>query len=343
MPRELWSLSGSYWVIPCSVEWRGDTGLIRVGAGLRLLDVQRKTAADRLKVIGAEWRENRWHLLKANLERFCKPEGDEDPQAVLEWRPPWRVNYRTLKSKGMSQERTERYRNRDEFFHELAKSGWFKSPQSAETLFMAICKHMLYTLANGKPVDLGFAQICPVPLRANWKALLLHSHLKNGGAPIWGFNKRLLQMVDQEVTRPEYLAWDRPTRLVWGLEVLPDIGWRRASAKVARRYWRKPSFQQFVPLLTRLYAAYLSNIKLPGVRLMAVILPSGKASPKLSDRRAASVRVDPPDLVPERYDARFSPPVTTAEGLETPNGQDTHLRGMSDLRQKAEDLRGAEC
>lgn len=326
------------------------------------MDVQRKTAEDRLKVIGAEWRDNRWHLPRLNLERFCKPEGEADPQSVVEWRPPERVKYRKLRAGLCGAERIERFRCRDEFFHEFAKSGWFKSPLSAETYFMAFCKHMLHTLVNEqKPVDLGFALICPVPLRVNWKALLLQRHLKNSVAPPRVANSELLQMVAQEVTKPEYLAWERPHRLVWGLEILPDKAWHRAAAQVARAYMSRKyntakhrevryyccrcrdGIKRSLPWLTRLYATYLSNIKLPGARLLAVILPSGKASTKPSQQRGVTVRVDPPDLVPQRYDARLSPPVTTAEGLEDTNGENTDLRSMPDLRQGTEDLRGAEC
>lgn len=362
MARELWSLSDAYWTIPLWVEWRDgqtDIASVQIGAGVCLLEIQKTTATERLQAIGGEFVNEQWTLPRQYLERFCREEGEVNPESVVEWRPPERVKYRKLSMSATI--RGQQTKGWDEFFHEFVKAGWISTPEAAEVLWLAFCKHALHWLANEqKPVDMGFCQICPVPLRGNWKALLLQSHLKSGVQPPRVANSALLGMVADQVTKPEFNAWEKPHRMLWGLEVLPEKAWYRASAEFeANRWphdqqpchrrmqtycgWVRASIKRALPHLTKLYAAYLANLKNPGARLVAVILPSGKASTRVSQRRGATMAVPPPDLVPERYDSRIPIQDDVPQGFEDTGSADNDLRSVSDLRQETADMRGAGC
>src|SRR5688572_23302282 len=154
--RELWSLRGAFWALPISVEWLDtkEVASIRIGAGVRLLDIQREAAAERLKALGAEFHSNRWWLATSDLERFCAPEGEADPESVVEWRPPDRAKFRQVKWN------RERMHARDQFFHEFAKTGWVQNRHAAGVLWFAFCKFMMHWLVNEqRAVDLGFCRL----------------------------------------------------------------------------------------------------------------------------------------------------------------------------------------
>lgn len=349
--KEIWSLSGPFWVLPVSVEWpegQRDIAAIRIGGGIKLLDVQREVAVERLKAIGAEFYNNRWMLMRPLLEKFCSPEGWIDPETIVEWRPLDRVKYRSVPAG-----ERERYKNLDEFFHEFSKTGWINNPYKAEVLWMAFCKHALHWLVNEqKPVDMGFCTLFPLPVRANWKSLLLQRHIEYGTE----LNlSKLIWPIAEEIFDPQFNAWDKRKRhIYWTLEVLPGRAWFRATIRYerARKYRNgrlkgelkkyagaiKDSIKRSLPQLAKCYAAYLSQIKKPGARLAAELLASGKASQAARRGRCDPVRVPPAAVVPSGYDARVQAQVPPVE-LGDPEQENSGVRDVSDLRQKAEDVR----
>ena len=66
------------------------------------------------------------------------------------------------------------------FYEDLVRDGFCESPQAAQTLYTAVCQRMLDRLASKRrPVDLGFAQLEPLPLRPDWRDLVLDRSSRN--------------------------------------------------------------------------------------------------------------------------------------------------------------------
>lgn len=298
---------------------------MRIGGGIRLLDIQLETAVARLTEIGAVYEQRgdngkRWWIATEQLEAACTPEGKVNPESVLEWRPAERVRYR---------QPTHRYKNRDEFFHEFAKAGWISDRYKAELIFVSFCKFMLHWLVNEqKPVELGFCTLVPVPLRANWKSLLLTK----------GVGKKP-EEVGKEVLNGLYTAWrDKPRprlgthsnkHIFWSLEVLPERSWFRATIAFERvrrsvkyrlkgelfRYCRAvtESIRRSIPSLARLYATYVSQVKRPAARLGLEHGLKNKVPQPVGERRGDIFRVAPARVVHPAYDLRNSAPIPPVE------------------------------
>lgn len=350
--REVWSLRGAYWSLPLGVEWpegQRDMAAIRIGAGIRLLDIQRQAAEARLLAIGGQFYNNRWFVLRAQLEKFCKPEGFVDPQTVVEWRPMERVRYRPAPMSGDPQTNALKFRGRDEFFHAFCLTGWMSNPYKADLLFTAFCRHMLHWLVNEqRPVDLGFCTLLPVPLRPNWKSLLLDRHR---GRVLPTSKVGLMREIAEEVLKkPEYTVWYRlRKRIFWNLECLPERPWYRATMEYERKRKavHEKEFSRYVsavrdtirrslPSLTRLYDNYLTFVKRPGARLMAVVTTTREASKVAGNRRGALVRVDPARVVPA-YD--YLDPVDPVEIPDDSDAATGDVRTVPDLPPGVEDMR----
>lgn len=337
--------------------WRPNVALIRLGAGVKLLDIQRQAAETRLKELGAEFQNNRWVIPRLVLERFCRREADDlNPEQVVDWRPPQTA----------TRKRKLKFQGRTEFFAEFAKGGFVRSAEGAEILWLAFMKHCLHWLVNEqKPIDMGFCQLCPVPLRANWRAILHQTHRKKRKAPPKNANARLMAFIAPEVVRPQYVAWAKTHWLVWTLEVIPEKPWYRASLEYERDRWprhkangregriyrycamARGSIKRALPFLTRLYATYLSNIQKPGVRLHAVklVATTNKLSTKVGERRGDTLRFDPPAVVVPRADPWDLAESVSEEGVGDSKEADRPLRAVPDLRPEMADVRepnGAE-
>lgn len=368
--RELWSVRGPYFSLPISVEWPGDqreVAAIRIGGGIRLLDIQIEAAAARLQAIGAEYEARgetgkRWWLVRSKLEAFCVPEGFVDPQSVVEWRPIERIKYRD--------ETNQKLRARDEFFYEFCKTGWMTNPYKAELIWFAFCKHALHWCVNEqKPVDMGFCHLVPVPLRANWKSILFDRFRTMGyGA----FAKvmpgtrsvEFITLVGNELLKGECTSWSarqtanapersqRPRHIYWTLECLPGRSWWRATIAYERgrrkaekkgeiaRYCRKVSetIKRSLPILAKLYANYISTVKTPAARVSSQLTASGKASKAPGKKRGRSFNATPPPVVHPAYDLRRQAEVAPVELGDTAE-ENCEVRELPDLPPEIQDLR----
>lgn len=350
MHRDIWVLSATGWSLPLSVEWPdGQTEVcaLRIGGGIRLLDIQRSAAIERLTELGAYFHNGRYMLGRATLERFCTREGQVDPQTVVEWRPPSRIKYRNIGRK------SAQYRNQDEFFHEFAKAGWTKTSYSAEVLWLAFCKHILHWLVNeNKPVNLGFCELIPVPLRANWKALLLSKYVKGRTKLREVSPRRLTENVAERLLfSPEFTAWRDDKRIYWTLEVLPLKGWFRAMIarererrrRLSRRldmycYSVRQAIKRALPNVIKLYATYVSQTRRPSAYLTEKHIPADQIPGPPRNIKGQFVRVNPPRVVPHKYDAwagKAVPPVQ----LPNPDPAHNDLPGVPDLRSGEPDVR----
>lgn len=370
-PREIWRLQGAYWSLPISVEWPGEqreVAAIRIGGGIRLLDIQLEAAQARLKAIGAEYEARgdtgrRWWLVRSKLEAFCVLEGFVDPQSVVEWRPMGRIKYRD--------ETNQTLRARDEFFYEFCKAGWMTNPYKAELFWFAFCKHALHWLVNEqKPVDMGFCQLVAVPLRANWKSILFDRFRKMGyggfGQPTMPgtTSVEFITLVGNELLKGECTSWSsiqrsnkpersqRPRHIYWTLECLPGRSWWRATIAYERgrrkaqkkgeiaRYCRRVSetIKRLLPILAKLYANYISTVKTPAARISSQLTASGKASKAPGKKRGRNFNATPPAVVHPAYDLRRQTEVAAVE-FGDPAEENCEVRDLPDLPPEIQDLR----
>lgn len=356
--RETWSISGEYWRLPLAVEWpdnQNQIAAIRIGGGIRLLDIQRDAAVERLTQLGARFVNGRWRMDRAQLERHCQPEGEIDPETIVEWQPPSRISFRSVPAK-----QAEKYRNRDMFFHSFVQTGWIQNAATAEVLWLAFCKHALHWLiSERRPVDMGFCELIPIPLRANWKSLLLAKHMK-GRVKLQQFSTiRLMKSIGNRMLNPEFTAWYRTfrgsratQRIYWTLEVLPLRSWFRSVIEMERQKrggkhrlslsqycgMVKTEIKRALPNLARIYGTYISQVKCPGATLDRKRHPEIPSQARPRNRRGEFVGVTPPSVVPFRYNPRRASRVTTAE-FEDPDPEDPLLSGVSNISPTDEILR----
>lgn len=238
---------------------------IRLGAGIRLLDIQRATAGaflDQLgRRIGTRWIINREMLSTVARRTVRKPE-----ECVI-WNP--------------SAERPEQFGRlrfgrpeADEFCRTFFQSNHCMRLQDlTEVVYMfnAFCKHAFNWLLNlQRPLDLVFCVLHPRPYREDWK-----------------------QRMNGDLLAPD--LFDDLEQIHWGIDVEPTKLWETHVAKLeAQRhkekgdgYWQSvlDFAKRRAPDMQRLYAKFQATLPCPqihpdGDKECPDPLPSGRVSKK---------------------------------------------------------------
>ena len=166
--RELWVLEHSGWKLPISVETECDCdiALVRVGFGLRMLDCQRAAAGWVLDAIGRRNSCGSWVIGLNDLANVAAPAamGVSAEQCVV-W-PGF----------GRIEDEPDVLTFSKSFF----RNGYVPSEPLAEYLLMAVAKHAAWWLMDRRTLDFGFCVIDLLPLRVNWKQMILRGDLVHG-------------------------------------------------------------------------------------------------------------------------------------------------------------------
>ena len=160
----LWEVNGAYWTLPIRAE-KVEEGVAEItpGAGVFLLDKQTDVLLEALKPV--TWDANGLLFCSIkDLTTFAVSSRETDPQAIVQWFP--RTQYAASKDDLSWDE--------EEFLKRFVMSGWASDPMTAAVYWRAFRKCMFrWLVVEGKVLDLGFARLCMVPFRSNWKESLL--------------------------------------------------------------------------------------------------------------------------------------------------------------------------
>lgn len=165
MDDELWVLRSAGWSLPILVRWKDKIAGISIGAGIPLLNIQRAAAQEFLKECGAGAEGGRYWMAR---ERFLlvavRAQEGIQPEDCVEW------------SGGMFRGKVGNIglKPGHEFIEDYCKHGMVSDPIKAAIIWQSFIKHALHWLVNKqKPLDIGFATLLALPLRVNWKDILL--------------------------------------------------------------------------------------------------------------------------------------------------------------------------
>jgi len=234
---ELYELLGPWFALPIFVHWPdgNEVAVIEIGAGIQLLKIQISAAESRLSDFGATSVNGQLVIPRKNLERCSRKSSETDPEMVVEWRPTYRrARYRKFPNNATAQFTTKKaVSDRDEFYHEFCKTGFCGDPLKAEIIHMQLCKFMLHWLVNEhRPVDLGFCELHPTPLRPNWKEIMLamrEARMSPAGSSY-----------GHELFDPKLTMFDKAQNvMLWSLDVRPLAGWWRGTAQYERLVRKK--------------------------------------------------------------------------------------------------------
>lgn len=220
--RELWILRHDHWAAPISVEWpdQEDVAAVRIGTGVQLTSIHRKAAEEFLRTI-AEKRDNRWWVMRGDLQKFAQPVKNGDPERCVEWKP--------YASRRITPRDTP---EQDEFISEFVRNtNFFKSPAEAKVVWFAFCKHCLHWMLNKqRSVDMLFCQLMPLPFRPNWKQIVMQMdfRLKRISPNQQTMTKMVERKVHKLMLDNHLIFWDKSmSQILWSIEVRHSAMWYR--------------------------------------------------------------------------------------------------------------------
>lgn len=269
--REIWELLGPFWKLPIGVFWHEDYGEIRIGAGLALLNCQYREAKALLSRIG-DVRGSTFWVSRAMLTRNAVKSLETDPENVVHWLP------------GRKPEQTPSgdYQP-DEFLSGfcLSQHSSINDPVVMDVVWTGLKKWMLHWLLNErKEVDLGFAILSPLMLRANWKQVLTKWENKRKRRDAYFADpKSVIRRGLADVLCAECVTeWDDDVGTVgWTLEVIPKEEWRNMAKRVelekhrhgVRRYFENVvNYMKWqLPRAIWIYVQYLKEASKPQLQV----------------------------------------------------------------------------
>lgn len=274
--RELYAITHDYWTLPVTADYPDDQdqfALVRVGAGIPMLQIQREVIGKLLDTLGSRKTPTRWVIPKENLEAYGEL-FTGNPESVVDWRPiTTRVHVNTD---------TQMNHVDNEFFVEFVKKGFVKNTAVAKVLWKAYCQHCLHWMINKRgTVDLLFCKLTPLPYRPNWKSFLLNEWLKSNKKksvkpPVFEQDvKKWIKAASTPMLSPSILWFNKKERYIyWSIEVKAGSLWyRMVAAKEAARKHRLTmtyfssivnDLKSVIPEATKIYAAFLREISRPG-------------------------------------------------------------------------------
>lgn len=323
--------------------------MVRIGAGIRLLDSQRDVAQELLEKVGKRYK-NRWMVMRQHLESVAHKADTENPEECVSWRPvkAW-VNFKHW-SKEVG---PERLRQREAFFVDFCKSGILSNPAHAELLWSAFCKHVLHTLVNRQePVDMLFIELNPLPYRPNWKALVTMTEWEKLGQEMYD-RVTLEEMVKRGTA--DHLLHQRLTfynrhaeTIHWTVEIRHMEMWYRmvAAAEKARKkgkttfaYLRhiEDAMKRSLPTALKCYASYLAEIFRPSLFTKIHTGAAGSPGTRTASMDKRMRAADKPRITPSALDPASKARCTRKRGHKKPSL--ANVPGVSNLQPTLEDMR----
>lgn len=274
---ELWTLSFDHWTLPITVEHPAENGVVLVKPSPIALLVKQRAAIEYFldKTCYRRTDDGWWMEIKQLSDYAVQEFGDKDPEECVRWIPPKFVEEKRPDCPEM-----------EGFFEQVASSGWFKSPKTAEIIFQAFCKQMVFQLAvKRKGVDLGFCKLLPLPYRANWKEVLLYrlskgKNLTKKFCRVRRWDLNLLKSTDLIAYSPQVHG------ILWTLEVLPKRWWFKATFDCERARYKQCNKKNIRLYWTRVgnrvkdaedyakecFNTYLSQIAHPALQVFEKLL-----------------------------------------------------------------------
>ena len=235
----------------------------------------------------------------------------------------------------------------------ISETGVISLPQM-KLVWEVMQEKMLDQLINQqRSIDLGFAEIYPIPYRANWKNGL-HDEFKNIGQDFKGKGHDACVEIAKnkgfwaEMSNTRLLAF-KNDHIYWGLEVAPRKSWWSnmiRSEKNKRKNLSAADYCRYVARvvyklkgnLIDVYRSFISQASIPcgGVRnsriagghFLVPFIRGRKVSPSHPENRG------PVDVVVNLRDALHA-----NGGLDHTNGEIPRVLSVSDIQPKEENLR----
>lgn len=348
--RELYAITHDYWTLPVTADYPDDQeqfALVRIGAGIPMLQIQREVIGKLLDTLGERKTPTRWVIPKENLEAYGEL-FTGDPESVVDWRP---ITTRVKSNTDVPMNRID-----DEFFVEFVKKGFVKNTAVAKVLWKAYCQHCLHWMINKRgTVDLLFCQLIPLPYRPNWKSFLLNEWLR--GQKRKSIKPPALEPSVQEVVKaaaapmrsPSILWFNKKERYIyWSIEVKAGSLWYKmvAAREEAKKHRMSSGYfkaivndlRQAIPKASKIYAAFLREISRPGFQYY-----SSSKSPFEKKRNRKPIEPIPPIPI-----SHTPVSISIGDWKEKPGEllgeteKEAFLSGMSDLQPSVQDMRDTE-
>lgn len=182
--KNFWCVFWEGWSLPVECESPDDTDIISVKpAEIPMINPMIEALIRVLDSTCVSVVSGRWMIVLKKLRQIAEPiPEDQDPQDWVTW--PQRV---PINSKGFW--KTHMF---EEF---LYRSNRFVTRDQASLCFRAVATAMCDWFVNWKkPIDFGFFEICPLPLRRNWKEVLYWKVFrgKTGNLTLWDMRHHML-------------------------------------------------------------------------------------------------------------------------------------------------------
>lgn len=354
MTTELWSVEGVGYMLPVQVQWPSVEVASVTLPDIPLLKAQHNALTTALDSAG-RLVDQSWIIPRIALLLIARPSTASDPEHVVRWNPDM------VSVPFIDRNIDRKMAGHDELLGTLVNAGVFSTKVQADKVLRMIFKAMLSRLlVDNQPVHLGFAQLIPTPLRANWKEIVLADDIKHG-CPVcvedldrgWFLSRTAVEKrLGDAFTDPKLLAVDRAnSRIKWTLEVrlLSAFNNTVFNAELATRKRRgtgrndygdqiRRRLKRFQPIAIALYSNYLRAIACDhmdwrssdGKKYLRFV--SERAQDVSCIDSAASVRGNPVSLHP----ATEQPGVCDGSGLSAENNS---VQEVPYLRQGQENMR----
>lgn len=285
---ELYEFHGPNFKFPILLTWHDVIAEIKPHPSAPLLKIQQAAFDAQMTFLGAEFHDESWWLQEIAAKECCVISMLADPEEILEWQPL---------RKDAPANAKEDYA--DPFISDYTRSPFavIRDNLTAELVWQSFSKFMLHRLLNTqKPVDLYFARIVPLQMRADWKAITTAwetKHVKEDR-----FNPEIDSITNRGVAG--FLAADHITGVVkgpsnykntlvpaselsprtvctasWTLEIIPNESFDKMARRLElyRRYpnghwfyyWKNINNQLKIqlPNAIEVYANYIKKAALP--------------------------------------------------------------------------------
>ena len=276
-----------------------------------------------------------------------------------EFYPPGTPKKPPVDLKSLMSDASQRSGEYRAFLKYTAEKTGVASYEQLALVWPAFCQAaMEWMILRKKSVDLGFCQLHPSPMRANWKQILI-AKFPFLGPRLFGKSRkdkeRLMELCDFDVQfcDSKMLALVSGRYVAWTMEVEPRKSWWRAMFKQEVKVFNalgSLSYAEFIAKkindlrarLIRTYLTYLRQVAYPAARVyrggtgkrayLAPYVPSGKVRP-----------VDTPDgdvsvVVPRNPLVKGIPPKHPA-AAKTDLSKITPVQAMPPMESQPFDLR----
>lgn len=250
---ELWVVRGPYWCLPIHAV-PCDT-VYRIHAAVPLLNIQTSALRKQLLDHGAIENEEELYMEPERLCKTAKPVTwtFETEEHLVDWR---------VRSK--ERVKVAHWQEDQEFYDALAMATGEKTATEAKARWQLTCRHIAHWLANRKrPIHFGFVSLYPVPVRPNWKTLVLQRVVQwwkareGMVAPVKWVPGNLEKFIED----PRLFCVSRKSKLLlWHVDVVHHRKWWEITLKVERETRRRLRGGYWVNVI-RLFKAMSDQLK----------------------------------------------------------------------------------